>query len=103
MQWPGGATSSSSSSPPLIRPPSATRAPLLLREGEALLGARPEAGFDECDLAPTVDAVDVAVEAVGEVEAVVAAADEVDVFRKLHLLGLRNLVGVGRQAPAAHG
>jgi hypothetical protein len=54
-------------------------------ELEDLIGPRAEAGVDERELVAAVDQVGVAVEAVREVEAVVAAADEVDVLRQLHV------------------
>ena len=51
---------------------------------EDLVRPRPEAGVDHHQLVARVDDVRVAVQAVREVEAVVAAADQVDVLRQAH-------------------
>ena len=51
---------------------------------EDAVGAGAEARVDESELVATVDQIDVAVESVGQVEPVVAAADQIDVVRQLH-------------------
>ena len=53
-------------------------------ELENPVGAGPEAGVDERKLYFAVDQVRVAIEAVGQVEPVVAAPDQVDVLGELH-------------------
>ena len=58
--------------------------PIGANDVEDLVGPRPEPGIYEGELASPVDQVGVAVEAVGEVEPLVAATDQVDIVGELH-------------------
>ena len=60
---------------------------VLANEPEDLVGTWAEPSVDEHDIVPTVDEVRVAVQTVGEIEAVVSPSDQVDVLGEPHSLG----------------